>query len=116
LVGYVELVSAALRAVGGGVGRTVESDIVILRLQDEEEQRCDRVSDKSTQLARSRSRSMSESTAIATPCVDRIEYDWSLLHVPVTGPPRYAAAAIKSTLHPNLLSQAFARSSPLPLA
>ena len=29
---------------------------------------------------------------------------------PVTGPPRYAAAAIKSTLQPNLLSHAFALS------
>jgi hypothetical protein len=59
---------------------------------------------------------MSQSAATAVPWVDRIEYDPSLLHPPVTGPPRYAAAAIKSTLHPNLLSQAFARSSPLPLA
>lgn len=34
---------------------------------------------------------------------------------PVTGPPRYATAAIMSTLQPNRLSQAFARSSPAPL-
>lgn len=35
--------------------------------------------------------------------------------VPVTGPPRYVAGAMRSTRHPNLLSQALARSaSPVP--
>lgn len=62
-----------------------------------------------------RSKSKSESAANAVSCVDRTECGQSPFHVPVTGPPKYAAAAIKSTLHPNLLSQAFALSSPLPL-
>ena len=67
--------------------RTVEPDVVVLRLEDEEEQRWNQLVHDVHQLR-------------------RLEPD-----APVIGPPRYETAAITSILHPKRLSQALARSA-----